>query len=268
MSIITVPSDKKDVLICADQLYREAVAAVATKALVPTAEARGGKKTGKASAPPGKALSGKTSNPCKDSCTSFGKRASSERCVPIEDMPESSANRSKRSKVTPPETKKEVRSKKKVLKKEYGTAAATKLGLQKKAPAKRNPISKARASTQETMQFTLEHREEEDDASGKNKRKERVRKTIARVIGRPSMMRDEDEDEEEEEPAAPPAKSQKLMADAIKTGAAPSKPKSAPSPQLQLKHPSQLLQRDILGTSQLQRRTRPQCLRSKKMMSH
>ena len=31
MNIITVPSDKKDALICADQLYREAVAATASR---------------------------------------------------------------------------------------------------------------------------------------------------------------------------------------------------------------------------------------------
>ena len=34
MNIITVPSDKKDALICANQLYREAVAAAAAKAPV------------------------------------------------------------------------------------------------------------------------------------------------------------------------------------------------------------------------------------------
>ena len=40
MNIITVPSDKKDALICADQLYREAVAATsATKAFVPATKA-------------------------------------------------------------------------------------------------------------------------------------------------------------------------------------------------------------------------------------
>ena len=50
MNIITVPSDKKDALICADLLYREAVAAAAAKALAPAAEAPGGKKkTGKTS---------------------------------------------------------------------------------------------------------------------------------------------------------------------------------------------------------------------------
>ena len=49
MNIITVPSDKKDAVICADQLYREAVAATAAKALAPAAESPGGKKTGKTS---------------------------------------------------------------------------------------------------------------------------------------------------------------------------------------------------------------------------
>ena len=41
----------------------------------------------------------------------------------------------------------EATSKKKVLKKEYGSAAATKPGLKTKMPAKRVPMSKARAST-------------------------------------------------------------------------------------------------------------------------
>ena len=50
MTIITVPCNKKDALICADLLYREAVAAAAAKALAPAAEAPGGKKnTGKTS---------------------------------------------------------------------------------------------------------------------------------------------------------------------------------------------------------------------------
>src|SRR3990170_8077983 len=39
----------------------------------------------------------------------------------------------------------EATSKKKVMKKEYGTAAATKPGFNKKAPAKRVPMLKARA---------------------------------------------------------------------------------------------------------------------------
>ena len=47
-------------------------------------------------------------------------------------------------------------------------------------------MSKAIASTQETMEFTLEPEEAED---GK-KRKERVKKTTARVLGRSSIMED------------------------------------------------------------------------------
>ena len=116
-------------------------------------------------------------------------------------------------------TEEEVSSKKKVLKKEYGTAATVKPGMNKKAPARRIPMSKARASTQETMEFTLEPKE---GGEGK-KRKERVKKTIARVIGKPSMMKDPSGDEEEEEDAPAP-KAQKLMGDAIKSGAATSKP--------------------------------------------
>src|SRR3954469_11446591 len=48
----------------------------------------------------------------------------------------------------------EVSSKKKILKKEYGIAAATKPGLHKKAPTKRVPMSKARAYTQEPSKST------------------------------------------------------------------------------------------------------------------
>ena len=87
MTIITVPSDKKDALICADQLYQEAVAATAAKALAPAAEASGGKKTGKTSR------------------THSGKRTSSECWSPVEDVPESSTGKSKKSRAAPPETK-------------------------------------------------------------------------------------------------------------------------------------------------------------------
>ena len=89
-----------------DQLYREAFAADAAKALAPTTETPREMKTGKTFAPAGKVLSGKASNPDKSSCTPSGKRASSERRVPIEDVLESSASGSKRSKPAPPETKK------------------------------------------------------------------------------------------------------------------------------------------------------------------
>ena len=89
LTIISVPSDKKDALICADQLYREAVAAAAAKAPTPTAEAPGGKK-----------------QPDKTSCTHSGKRTSSECCATVEDVPESSTNKSKRSRAEPSQTKK------------------------------------------------------------------------------------------------------------------------------------------------------------------
>ena len=78
MTIITVPCDKKDALICADLLYREAVAAAAAKALAPAAEAPGGKK--------------KTVNTSR---THSGKRTSSECCATVEDVPESSPARAR-----------------------------------------------------------------------------------------------------------------------------------------------------------------------------
>ena len=107
----------------------------------------------------------------------------------------------------------EVTSKKKVLKKECGIAATTKHGLHKKTPAKRVLTLKARASTTEISKPTKEA------AGGGKKRKERVKKTTARVIGRSSIMRDPEEDEEDDD-GAPTPKSQKLMGDAIKSGAA------------------------------------------------
>ena len=116
----------------------------------------------------------------------------------------------------------EVTSKKKVLKKEYGTAAATKPGLKTKAPARRQPMSKPRkVATGETMKFTIEF---EEEAAGEDKKKKRAKTTTARVLGKPSMRKDS----EEEEDAAPASKAQKLMGDAIKSEAAPSKPKPAP----------------------------------------
>ena len=92
----------------------------------------------------------------------------------------------------------EVSSKKKVLKKEYGTTTSTKPGLHKKAPAKRVPTLKVRASTVETSKPTGE-------AVGEGKkRKKRVKKTNTRVLGRSSIMRDPEEEEEEEDAAPAP----------------------------------------------------------------
>ena len=88
MNIITVPSDKKDALICADQLYREAVAAATAKVPAPADGAPGGKKTGETPR------------------THSGKHTSSGCCTPVEDVPESSIGKSKKSRAAPPETKK------------------------------------------------------------------------------------------------------------------------------------------------------------------
>ena len=110
------------------------------------------------------------------------------------------------------------------------------------------------------MEFTLEPKE---GGEGK-KRKERVKKTIARVIGKPSMMRDPSEEEEEED-AAPAPKAQKLMGDAIRQGLLHQSPK--PLPKLKLRSPQ-----NPRGTPEvylLRKRTRPQCLMlKKKMMIH
>ena len=51
-----------------------------------------------------------------------------------------------------------------MLNKEYAAGAATKLGFQKKAPARRVPMYKARRSTQETTKFTLEQSDDDDSA--------------------------------------------------------------------------------------------------------
>ena len=103
----------------------------------------------------------------------------------------------------------EATSKRKVLKKEYGTTAATKPGMKQKVPAKRAPMSKARTSTQETLGSAPK-----EQVVAEKKRKERVKKTTARVLGRSSIMKDS---EEEEEDAAPAPRAQKLMGDAITT---------------------------------------------------
>ena len=99
-------------------------------------------------------------------------------------------------------------------------AQGIKPGMKIKRPAGRQPMSKARASTEKPTPI------EPVAAEGK-KRKEMVKKTVARVLGKASIMEDE---EEEEEVAAPTPKAPKLMGDAIRTGAAASKAKPAPKP--------------------------------------
>ena len=89
ISVISVPGDKKDALICADKIYREAAATIDCKSLA--AEGPGAKK---------KTKSGKSTD------AHSGKRTSSECCAPVEDVPESSTGKSKKSRAAPPETKK------------------------------------------------------------------------------------------------------------------------------------------------------------------
>jgi hypothetical protein len=89
LSVITIHSDKKDALICADQLYLEVVAAPAVKASAPADGTPGGKK--------------KTG---KNLGVNSGKRASSKCCASVEDAPESSTGKNKKAKATLPETKK------------------------------------------------------------------------------------------------------------------------------------------------------------------
>ena len=57
ISVISVPGDKKDALICADKIYQEATAAADRKSLA--AEAPGGKKKTMAAPPGTKKVSGK-----------------------------------------------------------------------------------------------------------------------------------------------------------------------------------------------------------------
>src|SRR4051812_8253135 len=89
ISVISVPGDKKDALICADKIYQEAAAAADHKPLA--AEAPGGKKRTK---------------PGKCSGAHSGKRTSSECCATVEDAPSSSTGKSKKTMAAPPTTKK------------------------------------------------------------------------------------------------------------------------------------------------------------------
>jgi hypothetical protein len=66
----------------------------------------------------------------------------------------------------------EATSKKNVMKKEYGTAATTKPGMNKKAPARRVPISKPRkVAIGETVKFTLESGNSEAVGDGQKKKR-------------------------------------------------------------------------------------------------
>ena len=89
ISVISVPGDKKDALICADKIYREAAAATDRDSLA--VEAPGAKK---------KTKSGKGSD------AHSSKRTSSECCATVEDTPSSSTGKCKKVMAAPPETKK------------------------------------------------------------------------------------------------------------------------------------------------------------------
>src|SRR6266511_2712089 len=86
LGVITIPSDEKDTIICADKMYRDAVAAEAVAATAPAKENKGKKKD------------------CRTSGEESGKRAPSECMAPIDDVPECS--NSKKSKVAAPQVKK------------------------------------------------------------------------------------------------------------------------------------------------------------------
>ena len=86
MGVISIPSDKKDAIICVGKMYQEAVTAEAAEAAVPAKE---NKQRRKAS---------------KDTSKESGKRACLECAAPVDDLPESS--NSKRSKVAAPVVKK------------------------------------------------------------------------------------------------------------------------------------------------------------------
>src|SRR3954469_17383738 len=108
----------------------------------------------------------------------------------------------------------EATSKKKVLNKEYGSAAVTKPGLKIKKTAGKQPMSKARASSQKPSKSTGE-----DEAVKENK--ERKRGRWCKKVD--PMAEFEKHSSEEEEVAALAPKAQQLMGDAIRSGATASK---------------------------------------------
>nr|XP_020191238.1 uncharacterized protein LOC109776985 [Aegilops tauschii subsp. strangulata] len=79
MVVISIPSDKKDAIICVDKMYRDAVTAEAVEPAVPTKEKKKAKRAN------------------RDADKESGKHASPECAAPIDNFPKSST--SKRSKV-------------------------------------------------------------------------------------------------------------------------------------------------------------------------
>ena len=134
-------------------------------------------------------------------------------------------------------------------------------GMHKKVLAKRVPTSKPRkVPIGETMQFTIE--QSDDDVAGGKKMKRAI-STPAKVLGKSTMVRDSEEEEEEEDAASAP-KSQKLMGVQLSLGLPLLSPRLPPMLLLKLQRFQN--PRGALGTFQLQRRTRPQCLKLKKKM--
>jgi hypothetical protein len=86
MGIISIPSNKKDAIICVDRMYRDAVAAEAAEVAAPAKDAK------------------KKKEASRDAGKDSGKRASSKCAAPVEDLPESST--SKKPKVASPAVKK------------------------------------------------------------------------------------------------------------------------------------------------------------------
>ena len=75
MGIISIPSDKKDAIICVDKMYRDMVAAEAVDAPAPAKEKKMGKKAS------------------RDASKESGKRASPECAAPVDDLLESSTRK-------------------------------------------------------------------------------------------------------------------------------------------------------------------------------
>jgi hypothetical protein len=86
VGVISIPSDKKDTIICVDKMYRDAVAVEAAEAAVPAKEIKGKKKAR------------------RDTSKESGKRTSSGYAMPVDDMLGSS--NSKKSKAAAHHVKK------------------------------------------------------------------------------------------------------------------------------------------------------------------
>src|SRR3954471_18595091 len=113
----------------------------------------------------------------------------------------------------------EATSKKVVLKKEYGSAQSTKPGLKVKRPAGRQPMPKARASTQIPKKPAPK-----GPVAAEGKKERKRGRWCKKVDPMAEFEQHTSEEEEEEEVSAPAPKMPKLMGDAIKSGATASKP--------------------------------------------